>query len=90
MNDLCPIGRRLQDKAAACDRVFKTQVLAFFSHSNKSRSEDEMLEIERLGIYHRGADEDFHRHQQLCDKCSEAMTAHVRLEAAPAPLSPLD
>jgi hypothetical protein len=59
MSDLCSIGRGLQDKAAAYDHVFKTRLLAFFSDSIKAKQEAEMREIERLGVYHREADEAF-------------------------------
>lgn len=89
MSDLCSVGRGLQDKAAAYDHVFKTRLLAFFSDSGKAKQESEMREIERLGVYHREADEAFTRHHRLCDRCSEALTAHPR-PAAPVPLSPLD
>lgn len=90
MSDLCAIGRGLQDRAAAYDHVFKTRLLAFFSDSVNAKEEAEMREIERLGVYHREADEAFTRHQQLCDRCAEALTAHLRRVAAPVPLSPLD
>ena len=86
MNDLCPIGRGLQDKAAAYDHVFKTRLLAFFSDTHNSRNEDEMLEIERLGVHHRAADEAFNRHQQLCDTCAKAMNTQARPAAILAPL----
>jgi hypothetical protein len=85
MNDLCAIGRGLQDKAAAYDHVFKTRLLAFFSDAHNSRNEDEMLEIERLGVHHRAADEAFNRHQQLCDACAKAMNTQARSAALAAP-----
>ena len=86
MNDLCPIGRGLQDKAAAYDHVFKTRLLAFFSDTHNARNEDEMLEIERLGVHHRAADEAFNRHQQLCETCAKAMNTQARPGAILAPL----
>ena len=86
MNDLCPIGRGLQDKAAAYDHVFKTRLLAYFSDTHNSRNEDEMLEIERLGVHHRAADESFNRHQQLCDTCAKAMNTYPSPAAITAPL----
>jgi hypothetical protein len=78
MNDLCPIGRGLQDKAAAYDHVFKTRLLAFFSDTHNLSNEDQMLEIERLGVHHREADEAFNRHQQFCDTCAMAMNTQAR------------
>lgn len=90
MSDLCTLGRSLQAKADAYDHVFKTRLLNFFSDANRSKNEDEMREIELLGIHHRELDEAFNRHQRLCDKCAEALISHGRPAPVPAPLSPLD
>lgn len=90
MTDLCTLGRSLQDNAAAYDHVFKTRLHNFFSDANRSTNEDDMREIEQLGVHHRELDEAFRRHQRLCDTCAEALISHGRPVAAPVPLSPLD
>ena len=90
MSDLCEFGRSLQARASAYDQVFKMRLNQFFSDADRSANENEMREIEQLGVHHRELDEAFRRHQRLCETCADALISHGQPVAAPAPLSPLD
>jgi hypothetical protein len=90
MTDLCAMGRNLQARAAAYDHVFKMRLHDFFSNANRKKNEDEMREIERIGVHHREIDEAFRRHQRLCEICTEALIRQGRPQAVPTALSPLD
>jgi hypothetical protein len=90
MTDLCAMGRSLQARAAAYDHVFKMRLHEFFSDANRTKNEDEMREIEQIGVHHREIDDAFRRHQRLCETCAEALISQGRPQTAPAPLSALD
>jgi hypothetical protein len=90
MKDFCATGKSLQARAAAYDHVFKMRLHDFFSDAKRTNNDDEMREIERIGVHHRETDEAFRRHQRLCEICTEALISHGRPQALPAPLSPLD
>ena len=67
--ELCLRGRELYSKASLADDVFKARLLQFFASVKKD--DQEMKQIETLGVCHREADEAFHRHKRFCQICAE-------------------
>jgi hypothetical protein len=90
MSELCELGRSLQARASAYDHVFKTRLHKFFSDPDHAKNENEMREIEQLGMHHRELDEAFRRHQRLCETCEEALISRGKPLPGPTLLSPLD
>lgn len=77
---LCSRGAELFQTAAGADEVFKARLIEFFSHTRKD--EQEMKDIEVLGIRHREADEAFHRHRKFCETCAGIPADVLRYAAA--------
>ena len=70
MNSLCQRGSQLQEQAADADRLFKSQLLDYFSRAKKEANQTRQIEI--MCAKQRQADEIFRRHQELCAVCSAA------------------
>lgn len=68
---MCELGQQLQENASSADRRFKSMLVDFFSRSPKN--EADRVELERLGVTQREADEALNRHSRLCPACADAL-----------------
>ncbi len=79
-DNLCPRGVKLSEAAYQADHVFKSSLVQVFSKLKKK--EQELHELEALGVRQRDADEAFHRHKRFCAVCSEVPQTAARHTAS--------